>query len=70
MKEEGVKYIFIDEVSMIQSKLWAVLRDIKNIYKFKFILIGDFNQLDPVEEKTYDILNSEIFSEIADGQML
>jgi hypothetical protein len=70
MKEEGVKYIFIDEVSMIQSKLWAVLRDIKNIYKFKFILVGDFNQLDPVEEKTYDILNSEIFSEIADGQML
>ena len=33
-------------------------------------MVGDFNQLDPVEEKTYDILNSEIFSELADGQML
>ena len=39
------------EISMISSKVWSVLRDIKRIYKFKFVLVGDFAQLDPVEEK-------------------
>ena len=70
MKAEGVEYIFIDEVSMISSNLWGVLRDIKRIYKFKYILVGDFNQLPPVEENNYDVLNSELFAELADGQML
>ena len=49
LKAEGVEYIFIDEVSMISSKVWAALRDIKKIYQFKFILIGDFSQLDSIE---------------------
>ncbi len=29
LKNGGVEYIFIDEISMINSKVWAVLRDIK-----------------------------------------
>jgi hypothetical protein len=37
MKEEEIEYILGGKVSMISSKVWAVLRDIKNIYKFKFI---------------------------------
>jgi hypothetical protein len=44
LKEDGVKWIFIDEVSMITSKIWSVIRDIKNIYGFKFVLFGDYNQ--------------------------
>jgi len=55
---------------MISSSLFGVLRDIKRIYKFRYILVGDFNQLPPVEENNYDVLNSELFAELADGQML
>jgi hypothetical protein len=70
LKESGIKYIFIDEVSMIPSKVWGVLNDIKRVYNFTFILIGDFNQLDPVETKIYNVLESEVFSRLVDGQML
>ena len=31
LKTDGVEWIFIDEVSMITSKIWSVLRDIKKI---------------------------------------
>ena len=34
LKNEGVEYIFIDEVSMISCKVFAVLRDIKVLYRF------------------------------------
>jgi hypothetical protein len=70
LKDEGVTWIFIDEVSMISSKIWSVIRDIKNIYGFKFVLFGDFYQLPSVETNHYDVVNSEVFAEICDGQML
>ena len=49
LKSEGVEYIFIDEESMINSKVWAVLRDTKKIYGFKFIIMDDFSQLPSIE---------------------
>ena len=55
---------------MVNSRVWGILNDIKKKYNFKFILIGDFNQLPPVESKVYDVQNSEVFAEICDGQML
>ena len=70
LKAEGVEYIFIDEISMISSKVWAALRDIKKIYQFKFILIGDFSQLDSIESVHYDVKNSSVFAELVDCQML
>ena len=70
LKKEGVEWIFIDEVSMITSKIWSAIRDIKKIYGFKFVLFGDFYQLPSVESKHYDVVNSEVFSEICDGQIL
>ena len=70
MKKSGVKWIFIDEISMINSKVWAIIRDIKRIYKFNFVLVGDFNQLEPIEDITYDVFNSTAFNEICDGQVL
>ena len=70
LKGDGIKWIFIDEVSMITSKVWSALRDIKNIYGFKFVLFGDFYQLPSVEANHYDVFNSEVFAEICDGQML
>ncbi len=50
--------------------MWAVLRDIKKIYQFKFILIGGFAQLDSIGSKHYNVICSEIYSDIYDGQML
>ena len=35
---------------MINSKIWGVLSDIKKKYNFKFVLLGDFEQLKPVEK--------------------
>ena len=70
LKASGVEWVFIDEISMIQSKVWAVLRDIKKIYNFKFILVGDFMQLDPVENKIYDVENSDVFYELCDGRKM
>ncbi len=45
LKNSGVEYIFIDEISMVNSKIWGVLSDIKKKYNFKFDLnsiIGRF----------------------------
>ena len=70
LKDSGVEYIFIDEVSMINSRVWSILNDIKQNFNFKFILIGDFGQLDPVESKIYDVINSEVFAELVDCQKL
>ena len=70
LKKSGIEWIFIDEVSMVNSRVWGILNDIKKKYNFKFILIGDFNQLDPVESKVYNVQKSEVFAEICDGQML
>jgi hypothetical protein len=41
---------------MISSKVWSVIRDIENIYGFKFVLFGDFYQLPSVEANHYDIV--------------
>jgi len=46
------------------------LSDIKKKYNFKFVLLGDFEQLKPVEKTTYDVKNSEVFAELADCQLL
>ena len=70
MKKDGVEWIFIDEISMINSKVWAILRDIKIIYGFKFFLSGDFGQLPPVEDVKYDVKASQVFKELCDGQGL
>ena len=70
LKSEGVQYIFVDEISMINSKVWAVLRDIKKIYGFIFILAGDMAQLLSIEDKHYDVQNSEVLADLVDGQIM
>jgi hypothetical protein len=54
-----VTWIFIDEVSVISSKIWSVIRDFKYIFEFMFVVVGDH----------YDIVHNEVFAEIYDGQM-
>jgi hypothetical protein len=55
---------------MINSKIWAVLRDIKKKYNFKFVLLGDFAQFPPVEKYKYNVKDSELFAELVDCQLL
>ena len=55
---------------MINSKIWGVLSDIKKRYNFKFVLLGDFLQLRSVEKFIYDVMNSEVFADLADCQLL
>jgi hypothetical protein len=46
------------------------LSDNKKIYNFKFISLGDFEQLKPVERNVYDVKNSEVFADLVDCQLL
>ncbi len=41
LKNSGVEYIFIDEISMINSKIWGVLSDIKKKYNLMTINNND-----------------------------
>ena len=56
LKSEGVEYILIDEISMVNSKVFAILRDIKKIYGFIFILVGDMAQLLSIEDNIMMLL--------------
>ena len=58
--QHGVKYIFIDEISMIPSRMWNIIAHIKEQYGFIIIGCGDWKQLAPVEEEDTDFENSWI----------
>ena len=58
--KEGVKYIFVDEISMIPSWLWNVIAHVKEQYGFIFTGCGDWKQLKPVDEENIDFENSWI----------
>ena len=45
MYKSGIKYILIDEVSMISEKIWHVLAQIKQQFDFIFVGFCDFKQL-------------------------
>jgi energy-coupling factor transporter ATP-binding protein EcfA2 len=45
-----LSYIIIDEISMLSYKFYSLFSALKNITKIKFIMIGDFKQLLPIEE--------------------
>ncbi len=46
------KYIFVDEVSMLQEKIYKFLLMIKKVKPHvKFIISGDYNQLKPVADR-------------------
>jgi ATP-dependent exoDNAse (exonuclease V) alpha subunit len=52
------RYIIIDEISLLFSKMLQILYYIKLNTKTEFILLGDYDQLDPIEDKNYDYRNS------------
>lgn len=56
----------IDEISLLCSKMLQILYYIKLNTNTEFILLGDYDQLEPIEEKNYDYRNSLILKEIVD----
>jgi ATP-dependent exoDNAse (exonuclease V) alpha subunit len=71
-KYNHVKYIFVDEVSMVRELFYKVLLTLKQAKPhIKFIICGDFFQLKPVLDtvsKSYE--HSRVLYELVDGRML
>jgi hypothetical protein len=62
------KYIIIDEISMLPAKIYEILYEIKLRFrtKVKFIFVGDYDQLPPVEAKSYNYFNSVALKELVE----
>ena len=58
LKAAGIKYVFIDEVSMVSEHIWCILCHLKNEFKFIFIGFGDFMKSKPVNEQHIGFQNS------------
>ena len=58
LKYSGIKYIFIDEISMVQEHMWNIIAHVKKSFGFTCCGFGDFKQLKPVNEEHIDFLNS------------
>ena len=69
LKDDGIKYIFIDEISMIPEQMWNVIAHIKQQFGFIFCGFGDFKQLNPVNEEHIDFLNSWIVKYIFNNNL-
>ena len=60
LQSNGIKYILLDEISMISERMWCVLAQIKTLFNFVFIGFGDFKQLKPINEEHINFKNSWI----------
>ena len=82
-KFKNIKYIFVDEISMVREQFIKTLLLIKHGFpNIKFIISGDFNQLEPVLDrdkvlsnanrvnKYFDYKNSRALFELVDGNKL
>ena len=69
-----IKYIFVDEFSMVHELFYQYLLTVKKIRPdIKFIISADFNQLSPVNDRISpltDYENSPAFFELTDCNML
>ena len=71
-KYQNLKYIFVDEISMVKEIFYQVLMSIKLcVPNVKFIISGDFNQLPPVKDRVQEIYKkSRCLFELVDGRRL
>ena len=72
-KFKNLDYVFVDEVSMVKELFYQVLILVKHSNpKIKFIISGDFYQLDVVKDRitnrSYE--NSRVLFELVDGMKL
>ena len=68
--KSGIRYILIDEVSMISEKIWHVLAQIKQQFNFIFVGFGDFKQLKNRNEEHIDFKNSWIVKYIFNNNLI
>lgn len=72
-KLKNVEYIIVDEISMVKEIFYKVFMAIKKTRTdIKFIFVGDFNQLAPVNDRVEncDYANSSALFELCDGNKL
>ena len=69
LNNEGLQYVFIDEVSTISEQMWNVIAHIKQQFGFIFCGFGDFKQLKPISEEQTDFLNSWIVKHIFNNSL-
>lgn len=63
----GMKYVVVDEGSMVSSVLWKELKKAQQAFKFRVIVMGDDKQLPPVKESTspvWKLREGESWSEL------
>lgn len=68
----GIEYIVVDEMSMVHELFYKVFICIKRLVpKIKFILIGDFRQLRPVNDRVdCEYEHSPAYYELIDNNMV
>ncbi len=72
-KSVDVEYIFIDEISMMSESFYSFFVMVKNTHPdLKFIISGDFEQLEPVEilNKLHDYEQSGALYDLVDGNKM
>ena len=63
----GLDYVIVDEISMVKYTLWQVLKGLREEFpNIKLILLGDFDQIPPIENDTRDYENSTMLKELSD----
>jgi len=55
--KNSIKYILVDEISMIGKDLWRILTHLHYLTDIPFLLVGDDKQLPPVEDCKMDYFN-------------
>lgn len=72
LQDTQIDYIFIDEISMVSSYFYKFFNSLKKLKpNCKFIIVGDFNQLPPVQDKKeYQYKNSYILWELSEGNRI
>ena len=70
-KFKFAKYVVIDEIGMVPSYLWTLLKYVKQTYPHLiFILCGDNKQLTPVGEDGLDVFNYPIVKFLCHNNMV
>ena len=64
-KGSGIKYIFIDEISMVQEQMWNIIAHVKKLFGFTFCGFGYFKQLKPVNEEHLGFPNSRVVKNVS-----
>jgi hypothetical protein len=69
LQSSGIKYILLDEISMISERMWCVLAQIKILFNLVFIEFCDLKQLKPMNAEHINFRNSWIVKFISNNTL-